>query len=137
MVVKGVNTTKRYIGTDIISGDVLAKTENELIRKLRTKPMNKRQKKKRYKQIVSTKGYAYYAVHFLKNKRQDKKNTSVISDKRIDVLPDLLVSFESERICNDMSTTEYCEKNCKYACPQKECYMKYAEMKINNNSRKG
>lgn len=36
--------------------------------------MNKRQKKKRYKQIVSTKGYAYYAIHYLniKNKKQNR-----------------------------------------------------------------
>lgn len=36
--------------------------------------MNKRQKKKRYKQIVSTKGYAYYFNHFYKNKSQDNND---------------------------------------------------------------
>lgn len=36
--------------------------------------MNKRQKKKKYKQVVSSKGYAYYANHFLKNKTQNNEN---------------------------------------------------------------
>lgn len=51
-------------------------------------------------------------------------------NKQTEVLLDLLVTFESDRICDDMSTTEYCEKHCNYTCPQKECYMKYAEIKV-------
>lgn len=35
--------------------------------------MNKRQKKKKYKQIVTTKGYAYYFNHFGKNKTQSNE----------------------------------------------------------------
>jgi hypothetical protein len=47
-----------------------------------------------------------------------------------DVLLDLLVASESDWICLEMVDTDYCIGNCKYDCPQKECYMKYAEMKM-------
>ena len=50
-----------------------------------------------------------------------------------DVLLDLLVASESDYICDEMSVTDYCIENCKYTCPQKECYMKYAEMKVQYN----
>lgn len=50
-----------------------------------------------------------------------------------DVLLDLLAASESDYICDELSVTDYCIENCKYTCPQKECYMKYAEMKVQYN----
>lgn len=46
----------------------------------------------------------------------------------------LLVDMESEYICDEMCGTEWCGENCKYNCPQKECYLKYSEqLKEQNN----
>lgn len=42
-------------------------------------------------------------------------------------LINLLVSMETDVICEEMSTTDYCEQNCKYDCPQKKCYLRYLE----------
>ena len=53
----------------------------------------------------------------------------ILADERAitEVLLNLLVSFESDLICDELSTTEYCVENCNFDCPQKECYLKYAE----------
>ena len=67
--------------------------------------------------------------YVLKLEKKEKNLESKKIDKQKDVLLELLVSTESDRICDEMSTTEYCEKNCNYACPQKKCYLKYAELK--------
>lgn len=53
--------------------------------------------------------------------------------KKFEVLLDLLVNSESDYICTEISTTEYCENNCIYNCPQKECYLHYAEMRGGEN----
>lgn len=51
-------------------------------------------------------------------------------------LINLLVRMETDVICEEMSTTDYCEQNCKYDCPQNDCYLKYLEyMKEQKNVR--
>ena len=52
----------------------------------------------------------------------------------LEPLINLLVSMETDIICEEMSTTDYCEQNCKYDCPQKDCYLRYSEyMKEHRN----
>lgn len=43
------------------------------------------------------------------------------------ILLDFLVSLEISNICEDDRMQEWCEEQCAYACPQKECYLKWAE----------
>ena len=42
-------------------------------------------------------------------------------------LTKMLVDLETDFICEKMFGSEYCEENCKYICPQEECYLRYAE----------
>lgn len=51
-----------------------------------------------------------------------------------DVLISMLLSYEDEHICEEMcddyEMNEWCEAHCRYTCPQKECYLKYAKFII-------
>lgn len=63
--------------------------------------------------------------------------------KAKDILIDLLVGFESPYICEEMDSYElnddnesWCFRNCKYSCPQKECYLKYLEFVRSKNGNR-
>lgn len=46
--------------------------------------------------------------------------------EKIEVLLDVIVTFENDSICNEIYKTEHCTK-CNYCFPQKECHLKYLE----------
>jgi len=51
----------------------------------------------------------------------------------IDKLAEALVSLESDKVCEEMTeNNDYCEQNCNYSYPQKECWIQWAKEKIKN-----
>lgn len=51
-----------------------------------------------------------------------------------DALLEMLVETESGRVCEVMNVSEcgkeWCKEHCTYQPPQKECYLKYAEIRL-------
>lgn len=51
-----------------------------------------------------------------------------------DALLEMLVEMESGRVCEVMNVSEcgeeWCQEHCEYQLPQKECYLKYAEIRL-------
>lgn len=68
-----------------------------------------------------------------KNKCAYQKAIKALENQN--TLLDFLVSIEISNICEDDRMCEWCEEHCAYACPQKECYLKYAEIERNKNER--
>jgi len=54
-------------------------------------------------------------------KEQEKTSCN---EKMLDKLFQLLADMEIDMPCEEMSGyTDYCEENCVYSCPQKECWL--------------
>lgn len=47
-----------------------------------------------------------------------------------EVFIEMLVNSLSDLVCNSLMDycDGWCEKHCKYDCPQRECYLKYADI---------
>lgn len=43
-----------------------------------------------------------------------------------------LVKFESDIPCDEMSGSDFCADNCRFDCPQKECWKRFLEEELKN-----
>ena len=88
-----------------------------------------------------TKQEAIERLQYEKPAREYHSNLDKVFDMAIEALEnqstllDFLVSIEISNICEDDRMQEWCEENCAYACPQKECYLKYAGIERKKNER--
>lgn len=72
-----------------------------------------------------------YECELEKHRQSDLFNalhTAIEALEKQNTLLDFLVSIEISNICEDDRMCEWCEEHCTYACAQKECYLKYAEI---------
>lgn len=69
-----------------------------------------------------------YAVCYVTGCNEEPLKMAIEALENQSALLDFLVSLEISNICEDDRMQEWCEEHCKYACPQKECYLKYAEI---------
>lgn len=59
-----------------------------------------------------------------------------ISSKVVEKLIDILVELELNIPCDAMAGDEYCEKNCKYDTPQRECWVRHFMIETLKNKKK-
>lgn len=51
-----------------------------------------------------------------------------------EIFLEILINSESDYACQVLlSYNDWCEKNCKFECPQKECWLKYVEIRRQND----